>query len=168
MRCIIYRRRIHKPIQGPIQLDLFVPIERDWEYKMVMTNKAVSAKAVLLYHKGRGSQEGIFAELKSQGSLDYIPTRREIGNRVYMLSCVIAHTLGREIQMQARLPERPNTPTRACLWVLQKLDTMRKTVIQRAGRLTRPGGKLTLTMARNELVAGEFERLLGSCSARAA
>lgn len=168
MRCIIYRRRIRKPIQGPIQLDLFMPIERDWEYKMVMTNKAVSAKAILLYHNGRGSQEGIFAELKSQGSLDYIPTRREIGNRVYMLSCVIAHTLGREIQMQARPPERPNTPTRACLWVLQKLDTMRKAVIQRAGRLTRPGGKLTLTMARNKLVAGEFERLLGSCSARAA
>ena len=168
MRCIIFRRRVHKPIKGPIQLDLFAPVERGFEYKMVMTNKAVSAKAVLLYHNGRGSQEGIFAELKSQGALDYIPTRRETGNRVYMLSCIMAHTLGREIQIQAQPPERRNTPTRACLWALQKLDTMRKRVIQRAGRLTRPGGKLTLTMARNELVAGEFERLLGSCATKAA
>jgi hypothetical protein len=168
MRCFIFRRRVRKPIKGPIQLDLFEPIERDWEYKMVMTNKAVSAKAVLQFHNGRGSQEGIFAELKSQGSLDYIPTRREIGNRVYMLSCVIAHTLGRELQMQARSPDRRNTPTRACLWALQKLDTMRKGVIQRAGRLTRPGGKLTLTMARNEHVAGEFQRLLTACSGQAA
>jgi hypothetical protein len=168
MRCILYRRRVRKPIKGPIQLDLFEPIERDFEYKMVMTNKPVSAKAVLHYHNGRGSQEGIFAELKSQGSLDYIPTRREIGNRVYMLACIIAHTLGREMQMQARPPERRNTPTRACLWVLQKLDTIRKGIIQRAGRLTRPGGKLTLTMAKNEKIAAEFERLLHPWRQRAA
>ena len=168
MRCIIYRRLVRRPIKGPIQLDLFQPIEREFEYKMVMTNKAVSAKAVLHYHNGRGSQEGIFAELKSQGSLDYIPTRREIGNRVYMLACIIAHTLGREMQMQARPPERRNTPTRACLWVLEKIDTIRKGVIQRAGRLTRPGGRLTLTMAKNERVAGEFERLLKPWRQRAA
>ncbi|MCB9870971.1 MAG: IS1380 family transposase [Planctomycetes bacterium] len=168
MRCIIYRRLVRKPIQGPIQLDLFRPIEREWEYKMVITNKTVSAKAVLHYHNGRGSQEGIFAELKSQGSLDYIPTRREIGNRVYMLSCVIAHTLGREMQMESRPPERRHTPTRACLWVFEKLDTIRKGVIQRAGRLTRPSGRLTLTMAGNERVAGEFERLLRPWARRAA
>ena len=168
MRCIIYRRRVHKPIKGPIQLDLFEPIERDFEYKMVMTNKTVSAKAVLLYHNGRGSQEGIFAELKSQGSLDYIPTRREIGNRVYMLACIIAHTLGREMQMQAKLPERHNTPTRACLWILEKLDTLRKGVVQRAGRLTRPNGKLTLSIAKSDKVVDGFERLLRSCSQRAA
>jgi hypothetical protein len=168
MRCIIYRRRVRKPIKGPIQLNLFEPIERDFEYKMVITNKTVSAKAVLFYHNGRGSQEGVFAELKSHGSLDYIPTRREVGNRVYMLACIIAHTLGREMQMCSRPPERRNTPTRACLWVLEKLDTIRKGVIQRAGRLTRPGGKLTLTMAKNERLAGEFERLLRSLDSRAA
>lgn len=167
-RCIIFRRLVRKPIKGPIQLDLFQPIERDYEYKMVMTNKEVSAKAVLRFHNGRGSQEGIFAELKSQGSLDYIPTRREIGNRVYMLSCIIAHTLGREMQMQARPPERGNTPKRACLWVLEKIGTIRKGVIQRAGRLTRPGGRLTLTMASNDRVAGEFERLLQPWVRRAA
>jgi hypothetical protein len=159
MRCIIYRRRVNKPIKGPIQLDLFDPTERDYEFKMVMTNKTVSAEFVLRYHNGRGSQEGIFAELKSQGSLDYIPTRREIGNRVYMLACITAHTLSREMQMEARPPERGRTPTRACLWVFEKLSTVRRGVIQRAGRLTRPGGTLTLTMARNRRAADDFERL---------
>lgn len=168
MRCIVFRRKVRKPIKGPIQLDLFQPIEREWEYKMVMTNKTVSACTVLHFHNGRGSQEGIFAELKSQGSLDYIPTRREVGNRVYMLACVIAHTLGREMQMHAKPPERRNNPTRACLWVLEKLDTVRKGVIQRAGRLTRPGGRLTLTMAKNDRAAGEFERLLRPWGQRAA
>jgi hypothetical protein len=135
---------------------------------MVMTNKAVSDGSVLRYHNGRGSQEGIFAEQKSQGSLDYILTRREIGNRVYMLACITAHTLSREMQMEARPPERRRTPTRACLWVFEKLDTVRKGVIQRAGRLTRPGGKLTLTMARNRRAADDFERLLKPWVRRAA
>ena len=168
MRCIIYRRRVSKPIKGPIQLDLFEPIERDYEFKMVMTNKTVSAKTVLRYHNGRGSQEGIFAELKSQGSLDYIPTRREIGNRVYMLACITAHTLSREMQMEAQPPERRSTPTRACLWVIEKLDTVRKGVIQRAGRITRPGGRMTLTMAHNERAEAEFERLFEPWARRAA
>lgn len=161
MRCIIYRRRVRKPIKGPIQLDLFEPIQREYEYKMVMTNKAVSAGTVLRYHNGRGAQEGFFAELKSHGSLDYIPTRREAGNRVYMLACIIAHTIGREMQMRAAPPERrPSSPTRACLWIFEKLDTLRRGVIQRAGRLTRPAGKLTLTMARSDKAADAFERLL--------
>jgi hypothetical protein len=160
MRCIVYRRRVRKPIKGPIQLDLFEPIEREYEYKMVMTNKKVTAATVLRFHNGRGSQEGIFAELKSHGSLDYIPTRCEVANRAYMLACIIAHTIGREMQMRAGPPDRHCTPTRACLWVFEKLDTLRRGVIQRAGRLTRPGGRLTLTMAKNGLVAGAFERLL--------
>ncbi|MBK8979514.1 MAG: hypothetical protein IPM29_26740 [Planctomycetes bacterium] len=106
MRCLVYRRRVKTPRKGPIQLDLFEPIERHNEYKVVMTNKRGTPVTVLHFHNGRGSQEGIFAELKSHGSLDYIPTRREIGNRVYMLACVLAHTLGREMQMRATPPSR--------------------------------------------------------------
>jgi len=160
-RCIVFRRKVSKPIKGPIQLDLFEPTDREFEYKMVMTNKVVSAKSVLHFHNGRGSQEGIFAELKSQGSLDYIPTRREIGNRVYLLACVAAHTLGREMQMRASQPQRiAGAPKRAALWKLRKLGTGGKAVLLRAGRLTRPGGRLTLTMANNKIVAKDFERLL--------
>ena len=41
-RCVVYRRRVAKPHQGPIQLDLFQPVERDFEYKVAMTNKSTS------------------------------------------------------------------------------------------------------------------------------
>ena len=161
VRCIIFRRRIRKPTKGPIQLDLFEPVERDYEFKMVMTNKIAKAPAILQFHNGRGSQEAIFAELKSQGSLDYIPTRREIGNRVYMLSCILAHSLGREMQMRAAPPERPSgTKKRATLWVFQAMRTVRQSLLQRAGRLTRPKGVLTLTMSKNKRVAADYERLL--------
>jgi hypothetical protein len=38
---------------------------------------------------------------------------------------------------------------RATLWVFEKVDTLRKNLIQRAGRLTRPAGCITLTMSAN-------------------
>ncbi len=37
-------------------------------------------------------------------------------------------------------------------WTFQKLETIRRQIIQRAGRLTRPQGDLTLTMSPNTAV----------------
>ena len=159
--CVVYRHRVRVPRKGPIQLDLFEPIDREYEYKVVMTNKSVGAKALLHFHNGRGSQEGIFGELKSQVSMDYLPSRRLIGNQVYMLSALIAHALGRELQMQAT-PTRysANTPTRACLWLVERIDSLRKRIIQRAARLTKPAGNLVLTLARSAAVERDIKRLL--------
>src|SRR3990170_1222834 len=56
----------------PIQLDLFIPHEYGYEFKVIVTNKKTTAKKVLLYHNGRASQESIFGELKSQSQMDYI------------------------------------------------------------------------------------------------
>ncbi|NOX42562.1 MAG: IS1380 family transposase, partial [Gammaproteobacteria bacterium] len=41
---------------------------------------------------------------------------------------------------------------RPALWAFEKLDTLRKRIIQRAGRLIRPQGKLTLSMSANAAV----------------
>ena len=38
------------------------------------------------------SQEGIFAELKTDNQLDYVPTRTWVGNQIYLLSVLLAHT----------------------------------------------------------------------------
>jgi len=35
-------------------------------------------------HEGRGSQEGLFAELKSENGLAYVPTNIWLGNRAYL------------------------------------------------------------------------------------
>jgi hypothetical protein len=146
--CVIYRRRVAKPRKGPIQLDLFEPIERDYEYKVAMTNKRLSAGALLRYHNGRGSQEATFAEVKSQLGLGYLPSRRQVGNQVYMLCNLIAHTLGRELQMRAAPRRSQNTAARACLWALERIGTLRKRLIQRAARITRPQGRIVLSFAK--------------------
>ena len=65
------------------------------------------------------------------------------------------------MQMAASKPERPTaTPTRAALWAFKCMRTIRMAVIQRAGRLTRPKGTWTLTMAGSEKLQQDFTRLL--------
>jgi hypothetical protein len=157
MRFIFYRHRVKKPKKGPIQLDFFEPVSREFEYKVVVTSKTTSAKNVLHFHNGRGSQEGLFAELKTQASMEYMPSKTLIGNKIYLASAALAHNLNRELQMRTtpRRPER-STVKRAALWVFEQLDTFRKRVIQRAGRLTRPQGVLTLTCSANEKTARDL------------
>lgn len=147
-----YRRRCKQPVQ----LDLFEPVEQEFRYTVVVTNKTVKAAAVARFHHGRGAQEGVFAELKSQGQLDYIPSRTLVGNQLYMLAAVLAYNLNRELQMTVELPERTTTPTRATLWGFQQLETIRRTLVQRAGRITRPQGELTLTISANDKVKDEL------------
>lgn len=157
-RFLFIRTRSKRQRKGPLQLDLFEPRQYDYEFKVIVTNKDVSAGAAVVYHEGRGSQEGIFAELKTNCHLDYIPSRRLISNQLYLLAGLFTHNLTRELQMATATPVRATTRQRAALWVFEKLQTLRLTVIQRAGRLTKPQGVLTLTMSTNKTLK---QRLLG-------
>lgn len=140
----------------PVQLDLFVPQERGYEFKVIVTNKIIRAKEVILFHNGRGAQEGVFAELKSEGQLDYVPTRTLAGNQIFLLSAILAHNLNRDLQMSTREPDRKTTPKRSPLWRFERLETIRHKLIQRAGRFTQPQGRLTLTLSANSAVQGEL------------
>jgi hypothetical protein len=130
--------RNRKQIKEPVQLDLFVPYEYGHDFKVIVSNKELGARSLLTFHNGRGTQEGLFAELKSQAQLGYVPTRRQVGNQVYVLAAMIAHNLNRELQMIANKRDRHTTGRRAPLWRFSQLGTLRRQLIQRAGRLTLP------------------------------
>ena len=155
-RFVFIRTRNRKQYKEPVQLDLFIPYEYGYDFKVIVTNKRLGARKVLSYHNGRGAQEGTFAELKSQTQLDYIPTRRQAGNRVFVLAAMLAHNLNREMQMMAAEPQRNTTERRAPLWQFEQLGTLRRKLIQRAGRLTKPQGMLTLTMNANPTVKSQL------------
>ena len=76
-----------------------MPYEYGHELKVIVTNKSVNVKSVVAFHNGRGSQEGIFAELKSQCQMGYVPVRRLTGDQVYLPAGLLAHNLTRELQM---------------------------------------------------------------------
>ena len=159
-RFILLRQKVKKQRKGPVQLDLFVPHQYGYEFKVIVTNKKTSTRNVLRFHNGRGAQENIFGELKSQCQMDYVPVRSLAGNQLYLVSAVLAHNLMRTLQMQILTPHRRSTENRAPLWDFQEVRTIRQHLIQRAGRLTRPNGKLRLTMSGNEATRQTFQKYL--------
>jgi hypothetical protein len=144
-RFLMVRTRSKKQQKGPVQLDLFIPYEHGYEFKVIVTNKELTAGPLVSYHGGRGSQEGVFGELKTQCQMDYIPVRKRCGNETYLLAGLFAFNLIRELQMRTEPPARKTTAKRPTLWAFEQVDTIRKTVLQRAGRLSRPSGTPTLT-----------------------
>ena len=164
-RFLFVRKRVNRQNKAPLQLDLFVPHEEGYDFKVIVTNKRVGAKHVAAFHEGRGAQEGIFAELKSHCHLDYVPVKTLAGNQTYLLAGLLAHNLGRELQMTARPPQRRTTAKRTPLWAFEKLGTLQRKLIQRAGRLLRPAGKLVLSMNANETVENELLHYLDAVTA---
>ena len=146
-RFVFVRTRTKKQYKGPVQLDLFIPHEYGYEFKVIVTNKSLKAKRLVAFHEGRGSQEGIFAELKSQCQMGYVPVRTRVGNQLYLLAGLFAHNLTRELQMATTARSRNTTAKRVALWVFEEVNTFRKVFLRRAGRLTWPQGRLTLTVS---------------------
>jgi len=159
--------RTRNPIRqkGPVQLDLFTPYVYGYEFKVVVTNKKTGARPVVAFHNGRGAQEAMFAEMKSQGQLGYVPSRRLLANQMYFFASILAHNLTRELQMQVREPERTTTPKRSALWAFEKLATIRHKIIRQAGILTNPSRKMTITFNVNEDLEAEMINYLDALEA---
>ncbi len=159
-RFIFLRQRRPKQLKGPVQLDLFEPVDHVYEYKVIVTNKTESAEDVLLFHHGRGSQERIFAEGKQHAALDVIMGKRRIANRMFTIASMMAHNLTRELQMRNGDQRDIDDAKRPAVFRFLELGTLRQRLLHRAGRVTRPQGKLTLTINANETARRDFEQLL--------
>ena len=151
-RFLFIRHKVTKQSKEPVQLDLFIPHEYGYEFKVIVTNKQTTMKKVLSFHNGRGSQENTIGELKSQCNLDYVAVRRLHGNHLYMMSAVLTHNLLRELHMMVHARNRGTTEKRAALWEFTEANTLRRNLLQRAGRITWPAGTLTMTMNANAAV----------------
>ena len=93
--------------------------------------------------------------------MGHIPVRKRAGNQLYLVAGLFAHNWVRELQMSTSKPSRGTTENRAALWIFEKIDTVRRTLIQRAGRFARPAGQLTLTISGNTSVKNKLLPLLG-------
>lgn len=159
-RIMLVRQRKKVRSHGPMQLDLFVPMDEEYEYTVIATNKSNASKTVLSFHHGRGSQEKLFGEAKQHAALDVVLGRRWLANQVFTLSGMLAHNLSREMQMAERPRERGTQSKRPAHWIFHSLGTIRQRLFHRAGRLIRPQGELTLELNANPDVKAEFTRYL--------
>jgi hypothetical protein len=94
-RFVFIRKQVRYQDKAPVQLDLFKPTECGYEFKVIATNKRCIPRKVAAFHEGRGSHEGIFAELKSHCQMDYVPVTTLVGNQLYMFAGIFAHNLTR-------------------------------------------------------------------------
>jgi len=164
-RFLFTRRKVKKLYKEPIQLDLFIPHEYGYEFKVTVTNKKSGPKNVLMFHNGRGSQEGIFAELKDHVQMDYVPFRKMVANQIFLMSAIFSHNLNRQLQMKVEKQQRGTTFKRAALWIFRGVKTVRHQILQHAGRLNSPQGKLTLTLNANESVQNGMLHFLDALQA---
>ena len=56
-RFVFVRSQNHQQYKGAVQLDLFIPYAYGYDFKVIITNKRLSAKKALAFHNGRGAQE---------------------------------------------------------------------------------------------------------------
>ena len=101
-------------------------------------------------------------------ALDLIPTRRKIGNQIFILAGMLAHNLGRELQMVTRPTDRGDLAKRPAKWEFKSLGTIRQHLLHNAGTLARPQGELTLTMNASDAVRDELTRYLDGLMKNAA
>ena len=73
-----------------------------------------------------------------------------------VFSVVLSQNLNRQLQKLIHQPARKISEKRSQLWSFERLDTIRRTIIQRAGRLTHPSGKAKLTMNANQTMQDEL------------
>jgi len=165
-RVVAIRSRKLVREKGPLQLDLFEPRDHEYEYKVFITNKVVRAGSAMLFHNGRGVQEAILGEGKHWAALDYVPCRRLLANQIYSTSALLAHNLGRELQMASGTPRTPRqAANRAPIFEFATLGTIRDRYLRRAGSLARPAGTLTLTIAAADIARRGIERFVQSLRA---
>lgn len=149
---VFIRQKVAKQEKGVIQLDLFRPVSYEYSYTVVISNKQTTAKKILTFHHGRGNQENIFSELKTQVQMDYIPTNSLHGNQLYLLAAIFAHNQTRSLQMEIKPKRFNDSPTRKPLWLFQEIKTFRRRIINISGSLAQPARKLTLTINDNKIV----------------
>jgi hypothetical protein len=68
----------------------------------------------------------ILIYVKNQAQMGYVPARRLVANKVYLLCTLFAHNLSRELQMQVEEPVRGTTERRTVKWLFEELDTLRR------------------------------------------
>ena len=159
-RMILVRKRRPVRRRGPLQLDLFIPVDFEYEYTVIATNKRTSAKNVTEFHHGRGSQEKLLGEANQHAALNVVAGKRLSTNQAFTLMSMLAHNLSRELQMATQPPQRATLASRAARWVFLSLGTIRQQFLHRAGKLSRPQGELTLTMNANPVVESELRRYI--------
>lgn len=168
VRVAIYRKRAHHESPKNYQLDLSDPGDGHWEYSAIATNHTLGLRALWHFMAGRGAHEKVLAELKNGYAFDAVPTRSYAANSAWQILSTLAHNLVVSFQLALGAPRRRRSLKRTALYALKSIHTLRYEFLARAGIVQYPHGRATLTLSRNLLTRGVFQRLAAKLASSAA
>jgi hypothetical protein len=155
----IFRKRVYHPTRKNYQIDLFDPSDGTWEYSAIATNLSFDTRRLWRFMCGRGVHEKAIGELKDGLALDTVPTNHYAANSAWQQFVVLAHNLLANFQIQTGVSHKPRTQKRTALWVLERVDTLRFELFNKAGLLLHPEGHFVLRLAPNSRVRKRFLRI---------
>ena len=155
----IFRKRVMHQTRKNYQLDLFDPDDGTFEYSAVATNLPFKLRALWRFMAGRGAHEKAIGELKTGLSFDTIPTHDYHANSAWQQFVILAHNLLVNFQIETGLTKRNRTLKNTNRWPLKSIRTLRFELINRAGHLVRPEGRLTLRLQRNKRTEKHYRKI---------
>ncbi len=155
----IFRKRVMHKTRKNYQLDLFDPNDGTFEYSAVATNLPLKLRALWRFMAGRGAHEKAIGELKTGLSFDTIPTNDYHANSAWQQFVILAHNLLANFQIETGLTQRNRTLKSTNRWALKSIRTLRFELINKAGYLVRPKGRLTLRLQRNKHTEKQYRKI---------
>ena len=155
----IFRKRVMHPTRKNYQLDLFDPNNGTYEYSAVATNLPLKVRALWRFIAGRGMHEKAIGELKTGLGFDTIPTQDYNANSAWQQFVILTHNLLVNFQIETGLTKRNRTWKNTNRWPLKSIRTLRFELINRAGCLLRPEGRLKLRMQSNKHTEKQFRKI---------
>jgi hypothetical protein len=165
LRVVFYRKKVQHLTRKNYQLDLFDPSDGHFEYSAVVTNKTLNGKNLWLFMNGRGGHEKAYAELKNGFAFDSVPSALYGANSAWQVFSILAFNLMKGFQIATATGARSATRKRRPRFLLQSIQTIRFTWLNRAGMVTKPAGRTTLDVGSTADVKNRFTMLAGRLAA---
>lgn len=156
---VIFRKRVMHPTRKNYQLDLFDPDDGTFENSSVATDLSLKVRALWRFLAGRGMHEKAIGELKTGLGFDTIPTHDYNANSAWQQFVILTHNLLTNFQIETGLTKRNRTWKNTNRWPLKSIRTQRFELINRAGYLLRPQGRLTLRLQPNIHTEKQYRKI---------
>ena len=88
-----------------------------------------------------------------------VPTKHYGANSAWQQLSVLAYNLARSVQLDTGVVPRRRSRKRTYTYVLRSMRTLRFTLVARAGRLARIGGRRVLRLTFNPATTALYTRL---------
>jgi hypothetical protein len=155
----VFRKRVNHRTKKDLQLDLFHPDDRHWEYSLIASNRTAQLPSMWRFAHGHSTQERCYAELKGEYAYDAIPTNSYGANTAWQKLNVLAYNLMTSFQIDTIAPAKPGTRRRTALFLLRSIRTIRFEWLNKAGRLINRSGRRILQVGAQRLARRRFEDL---------